>query len=305
MLDSRSAVIDEGSWLGEPIALVPGRLFALPLVFALDRPTSAFPGWADGFGCVNCYLLVEEDRALLVDCGFPGQFETLCTQIDSLLEPDAKLSILPLRAAELSSVGNVGALLGRYRIENIFAYITRDVIVGFDVRPRSARAHDREDPSERSFHRLVVRDPQVIDVADGAPRRVEAFRPLLRMLNQIWLYDGATRTLFTSEVFGHVWRDRSTGPWVVDESDDDPTTIDGLVALLRTGNRSWWLAGAETEPLVRSLDEVFENRVVECIAPAFGCVLQGCDVVERHAALLREALVRVGEEPAARPWLAS
>ena len=43
----------------------------------------------------------------------------------------------------------------------------------------------------------------------------------LRLIATRWLYDRATRTLFSSDMFTHVWRDSETGPWIVTDADND------------------------------------------------------------------------------------
>jgi hypothetical protein len=44
--------------------------------------------------------------------------------------------------------------------------------------------------------------------------------------------------------------------------------------------------------MLRDLAEVFEKREVETIAPGYGCLLRGADVVARHVAMLDGVLAR-------------
>jgi hypothetical protein len=134
-----------------------------------------------------------------------------------------------------------------------------------------------------------------IRLGGAAERQVLALNAPLRLLPTNWVYDTATRTLFTSDTFTHVWRPTDEGPWVVTE-EDDTTTLDELVDyLLRT--RFWWLAGANSEPLRQGMAEVFEAYDIEIVAPSFGCVLQGRGVVTRQHELLQEALRVLAERP--------
>ena len=80
---------------------------------------------------------------------------------------------------------------------------------------------------------------------------------------------------------------------MIDEAARDPTTVEDLMGFLRHGNRSWWLPGADGRRIADWLREVFAARVVERIAPAFGCVLEGRTVVERQVGLMCEALERL------------
>jgi flavorubredoxin len=111
----------------------------------------------------------------------------------------------------------------------------------------------------------------------------------IRLIATRWLYDRATRTLFSSDLFTHLWRDAATGPWVVTEADNDPTTT-GDIRSFMLNTRYWWLEGAPTDSIRRGIDKVFDTYDVETIAPGYGCILSGRNVVERHYRMLDEFL---------------
>ena len=115
---------------------------------------------------------------------------------------------------------------------------------------------------------------------------------VLRLPPTVWLYDASTRALFTSDAFTHVRRPSEDGPWIVD-ADGDTTTMQDVSDHLARG-RFWWLQGADVAPLRRALAAVFERLDVEVVAPSYGCVLRGRDVVRRHHELLQGALRRLG-----------
>lgn len=278
-----------------PITLVPGRLHALPLVFGLDRPQSAFPATARGFGTQNCYLVEEGNQALLIDTGFPVFQEAVLEALETLLSPSAVLSVLVLRTTETASLGNLYAIVEHRRVDTVYAPNPEDFVHSFDTRNLSERGAGGG--HERHFEPL--NPPVNLDFA--GTRRLEVFKPLLMMLRQLWLYDEATRTMFTSEYFGHHWSDSVDGPWIVDDRESDPTTVDSLCEFLRGGNRTWWLSGADGETLAGWLQETFATREVECIAPAFGAIIRGRARVERHVEMLKEALLRLGGEPLVIP----
>ena len=85
-----------------------GKAYALHNVFALDGRISAYPRSARGFAPSNCYLLCEEDGAILLDTGYNGHRRSLFEQIGSIITPDTPLSIYPLRLNEFMSVGKRG-----------------------------------------------------------------------------------------------------------------------------------------------------------------------------------------------------
>jgi flavorubredoxin len=110
----------------------------------------------------------------------------------------------------------------------------------------------------------------------------------IRLIATRWLYDRATRTLFSSDMFTHVWRAREDGPWIVSEDDDTTSARDLRSFLLNT--RYWWLEGAPTDSIRRGIGEIFDKHDVETIAPGYGCVLSGRKVVARHYRMLDEIL---------------
>ena len=117
------------------------------------------------------------------------------------------------------------------------------------------------------------------------------------MLACAWVFDHGKGTLFTSDSFLHALaRDPSAR---VVTAEDDTTTGDDVLEHLTT--KFAWLRGANTEPLRRFVDGVFERFDVVTVAPSLGCVISGRDAVRRHREMVDEGLRRLGgdEEGAA------
>jgi hypothetical protein len=110
----------------------------------------------------------------------------------------------------------------------------------------------------------------------------------IRLIATRWLYDRLTRTLFSSDLFTHVWRDRGAGPWVVTDETDGASGRELRSFMLNT--RYWWLEGAPTDSIRRGIDAVFDKYDIETIAPGYGCILRGRKVVARHYRMLDEFL---------------
>ena len=120
-------------------------------------------------------------------------------------------------------------------------------------------------------------------------RSIDVMQAPIRLIATRWLYDRATRTLFSSDMFTHVWRGSREGPWVVTEADDDSTSLPDMRSFL-LNTRYWWLEGAPTDAIRRGIDDVFDKHDVETIAPGYGCILHGRKVVARHVRMLDEIL---------------
>ncbi len=291
------------STFGAVVPLVDGRLYALTLPYDLSRDTSTHPRGSSGYSTVNCYLLKEGSRQLLVDTGFPAQADALFAMLDDLLEPSSGLSVMPLRAGEVGSLGNVVPLASRYELDDLYCILPREFVWDMDVRSKASRAHDRADARQpRSIlfggsNLLGAAKAKLFPLGADNTRRLEWFKPMLQLLIQMWLYDEDTRTIFTSEVFGHTSRESPSGPWTIEDPAEDPMTEDDLTDFLRASNRFWWLAGADGVRIAGWLRDVFDTRPVERIAPGFGCIFEGRAVVERQVDLLSRTLTRLSSEP--------
>ena len=277
-----------------PVELVRGRVYSLPLVYELDGYESTHPPSARGFGAINCSLLREGDHGLLLDTGLPVHEETLFSHIDEVMGEDAHLSVVVARTSELLSCGNLPALIERYSIHTVYAIFLTDLeFIMNDVRPRSVRGNRaaRERPTVQT---ISANSKLKID-ADGT-RHVDVVRPVLRLLSQFWLYDSSTLTLMPGEIFGYLWRQTSQGPWCVDEASDSEVSAEEVADFLAS-TRYWWLCGADTDGIRRSLTKLFERLPVENIVSSVGCVLKGRAVVERHVEILVEAIALLARRP--------
>ncbi|HEX8827377.1 MAG TPA: hypothetical protein VF778_04620, partial [Xanthobacteraceae bacterium] len=134
----------------------------------------------------------------------------------------------------------------------------------------------------------AVTRSDVIKLGAGG-RAVDVMNAPIRLIATRWLYDRATRTLFSSDMFTHVWRDAEKGPWIVTELDNDPTSVRDIRSFL-LNTRYWWLEGAPTDSIRRAIGDIFDKYDVETIAPGYGCILHGRAVVARHYRMLDEAL---------------
>src|SRR5689334_6783683 len=262
-------------------ALAEGKLYALQNPFPLDGRVSAYPGSARGFSVANSYLLRERDAALLVDTGFGKDEPTIRAQIETLISPGLPLSMFPLRLNEFMSINNVEAFAGHFNVEQCYTSNV-DAALWFDF---GANANGR---SQLELMRVTaVTRADTIEVGKQG-RPIEVMQAPIRLIATRWLYDAMTRTLFSSDLFTHVWRDRAHGPWVVAEETDSTTERELRSFMLNT--RYWWLEGAPTEGIRRGIDAVFDKYDIETIAPGYGCVLRGRKVVARHYRMLDEFL---------------
>ncbi len=269
--------------------LADGKLYALQHPYALDGRVSSYPASARGFSVANCYLLTQSDAALLIDTGFGKDEAAIRRQIEALIAPSLPLSMFPLRLNEFMSINNVEAFAGHFNVEQCYTS-NPDAALWFDF---GASANGRSILASMPITAVTRAD--MIELGKQG-RAIDVMQAPIRLIATRWLYDRATRTLFSSDLFSHVWRADATGPWIV--TDENDTTTERELRSFMLNTRYWWLEGAPTESIRRGIGEVFEKHDVETIAPGYGCILCGRNVVARHVRMLDEILKRLDKSVA-------
>ena len=267
---------------GGVASLLDNKLYALQNPFPLDGRVSSYPASARGFSVANTYLLTEPDTAMLIDTGFGKDEPVIRAQIEQLIAPGLPLSMFPLRLNEFMSINNVETFAGHFNIDQCYTS-NPDAALWFDFGAR---------PDGRSILETMkvtaVTRADIIQLGK-AGRAIDVMQAPIRLIATRWLYDRATRTLFSSDMFTHVWRDAEAGPWIVTNSDDDTTTPRDVRSFM-LNTRYWWLEGVTTDAMRRGIADIFEKHDIETIAPGYGCILRGRDVVKRHYQILDDFL---------------
>ena len=280
---------DTGGFAGGIAAIDEGKLYALQNPFALDGRVSSYPASARGYSVANSYLITQSDAAMLIDTGFGKDEPAIRAQVESLIAPGLPLSLFPLRLNEFMSINNVEAFAGHFNVETCYTSNV-DAALWFDF---GAKANGRSILESMKVTAVTRADTIRLGQRD---RAIDVMQAPIRLIATRWLYDRATRTLFSSDMFTHVWRAHAEGPWIVTDADDATSARELRSFLLNT--RYWWLEGAPTGSIRRGIAEVFEKCDVETIAPGYGCILHGRAVVARHVAMLDELLASLDKSVA-------
>src|SRR6185436_4279088 len=219
-------------------------------------------------------LLTQDDAALLIDTGFGKDEPVIRTQIEQLIAPGPPLSLFPLRLNEFMSINNVESFAGHFNVETCYTS-NIDAALWFDF---GAKAEGRGILESMKVTAVTRADTIRLGQQD---RAIDVMQAPIRLIATRWLYDRATRTLFSSDLFTHVWRDAAAGPWIVTEAANDSTSVRDVRSFM-LNTRYWWLEGAPTDSIRRAIGDVFDQYDVETIAPGYGCILHGRRVVQRH-----------------------
>ncbi|MEE8297651.1 MAG: hypothetical protein V3R26_07470 [Hyphomicrobium sp.] len=278
-------------------SLAEGKLYALQNAYELDGRVSSYPASARGFTAANCYLLKQDDGALLLDTGYAAHEAAILEQLGVLLDAELPLHLFPLRINEFMSVCNAMPIAERFNVVACYAPFP-DVECWLDFN-WDGRDGDRAAPL--SVATALLGSEQQLQVGSAGARPIEAFSAPIRLINTSWIYDGTTRTLFTSDMFTHNWRDNPDGPWII-AGNDDAATVDFVRSFL-LNTRYWWLEGAAIDTLRRKVSDVFERYDIETIAPGYGCIVQGRDLVAREFSVLDEVLRSLDKAVAAPQYV--
>ena len=263
--------------------LAADKLYALQNNIRLDGRVSSYPASATGWSVSNCYLLKQPDAAWLIDTGFGGHEQALRAQIDSLISRTLPLSLLPLRLNEFMSIQNIDPLTLTFNVKECFTG-NPDAAFWFDFGAGS----DSGQPTLDRLNITTISREETIPIG-GLGRPVVVYQAPIRLIATRWIYDQATKTLFTSDMWTHTWRERADGPWIIQDDDDDPTDFDHVRSFL-LNTRYWWLEGVDTTRLRAGIDKILSRHDIETIAPGYGCILRGRKTVARHIKLVDEVL---------------
>ena len=263
--------------------LTEGKLYALQNALELDGRVSASPASARGVAMYQCYRLVEDDAATLLDTGYAVHEPTIRRQIESLIGPERKLSLFPLRLNEFMSINNIETLAAHFDVEQCYTG-NPDAHWWFDFGATS----DTGQNVLENMKITVVSRSEVLPVGHLGGRMLDVFQAPVRLISTRWIYDRATKTLFSSDMFTHVWRETTEGPWFVDE-DNDPSTFEHVRSFL-LNTRYWWLEGVNTGPLREAVAKVAETYDIETLAPGYGAIIRGKELVAKQFRLFDEVL---------------
>ena len=270
------------------LELAPGRLHALGGVVPVDGRISWFAESARGYTPLLCYLLTDDTGDLILDTSLPLLRDQIVGQLAALHPADKPLAMMLSRNPEFDSIGNAGIILTRFRTQRLISIFQAEPWLYWQ--PNSGTVPPEERPADMIPEWIEIKREMEIPVGT-AGRTLKVLGAPLRLLSTFWGYDAATRTLFTSDAFGHNLLAAPDDSWIVDAGNDTATHEQVRDHML---GKFDWLAHAHTEKLGTQLRELFATYDVETIAPQFGRIITGRDTVARHLGLVLSALEEVG-----------
>jgi len=255
--------------------MVPGKLYVLGGYTPADGRVTWLPAGLSGYQPSNSYLLLDSERAILLDTGLACFASSVLKQLATVLPTGMHLSVF-LTRPELDCIGNLGPIVDTFPVDVLHTGGTNNPFDAFD---NVSVVIDGKVAIHREMGRpLPLSDTRSLQILNGP----------LRLLPTYWAYDDETRTLFTSDSFGHNLVRKVGDSRIITRAGDD---LDEQVAA-HLDTKFDWMSNASTEAIEASLTEVFEAREVEMIAPDNGCVISGRIEVNRHVGAVLKALSR-------------
>jgi flavorubredoxin len=260
---------------------LPGKVYRLGGHIELDGRITWAPKIAGRYTPHNNYVVLEEGRAYLIDTGVAAHQDLVARQLKELIDPGIPITIF-LTRSEYSCSGNLAALCELCWIEELVTSSRNPFAGSGEIIAAVTDRVRRTEPDRGAVVPL------------GASKSLTIIPALLRLINTYWVYDAESKTLFTSDMFGHISVTDPSAPSIVDSIEEDCTTYEQVRD--HTLMRYHWLPIATTNPLIDWLEHFFATYRVEIIAPTSGCVLKGEAMVKKHVGLIKELLHRVSRE---------
>jgi len=113
----------------------------------------------------------------------------------------------------------------------------------------------------------------------------------IRLINTSWIYDKSTKILYSSDMFNYGIAETNSEEWIINSIDNEISSSFIKSFLLNT--RYWWLEGAKTRLLRENIKKVFNSYDIETIAPGYGKIFQGKDLVMKQFNFLDEILLEL------------
>lgn len=269
--------------------IVPGRLYAVGGTVATTRPTTWIAPDLHGRLAVSCYVLKDGDEALLVDTGLAAHREPISAGLDAVLSGTQRRALIMTRR-EPDSIINLPWLIRHFAIDTVYC---GGILSPLDF-------FERLDQQAAASHINAIADVGVTWLHAGAHipiggLRLRVLRTALCVLPKSHLFEERTRTLFASDSWGFLTQGAEDG--VASVATGERLSRDRIAAYLR--HKFDWLLGIDTEPVQQDLARLLGEDPIERICPAYGCVIEGADLVRHVIEETIAAIAMLGQEPMA------
>lgn len=221
-----------------------------------------------GYEAINVYVLLNDDRPILIDCGSHLHRTPMMANLERVLAGRGPEYIF-LTHSELPHAGNISAVVQKW--PQIKVMVSNVMLPYIEVLP-------------------VLPLEQMIQVVPGS--RLEFPGRILEFVDALlkdqpgsqWIYDHRSRTLFTGDGFGYYHSAETAHKF----SDEIPGGIreEQFREYHQTAFR--FLRWVQPDRFNADLDRMFANRPVDIIAPIHGYAIRG--KIDLHRERIKAAI---------------
>lgn len=240
---------------------------------------------------MQTYVLQKEREAVMIDTTVAALRDRLFAGLSGLLGDSAPIDVVMTRY-NFDTLVNFPWLRRNFPVDRLYTSLLAGFVLGTDSVMSFMDAFEEAHTEAQVRHAVGIEPmglPQNSDFTAGG-RRMRCVAAPFRLLLTNWVYDYDTQSLFSSDAWGIGTLAGQDDRPVIDDSEDARLTRDAVANAL--SNRFDWLLGADTDPIRRSLDALFEEYPVQRICPSHGAVIEGVGAVQ----LIRELTDDVLEE---------
>ncbi|GGE38256.1 hypothetical protein GCM10007276_14580 [Agaricicola taiwanensis] len=266
----------------EVFSFADPTLFRLGDTVPLDGRISWAPRIEGHFQPINCYLVKEGSVGYLIDTGVAAHRQRIIDQLRRVDSDIKEISIFFTRA-ELDCSGNFASLYKTFNVTEVISGAIRNPFDSYDELSKLSNTEIRR----QNLPLSGVEDMQI-----GSSSRLRLIPAHIRMLTTYWAYDSVSKTLFSSDVFGHTSCKGEQDSIILDEEAADHTTINSVGAHLL--EKFGWMALADNRYMRNWVEKLFADYDIEHIAPTHGCIISGKRSVMKHLSYLMDALDQIG-----------
>jgi flavorubredoxin len=198
------------------------------------------------------YLITGSEHTLMVDTGYPGQWEAIGKRVAEVLG-DRQLDYVFVTHPELPHVGNLNRVLAAHPSCRVVCDV-RDLHLFFP------------DHVDRFVHKSIG------DSIDLGDRRFHLLEAIIRDLpSSQWGFDDGSRALFVADGFGfsHVHEPTQCGQI----AEELPGEITVEQATFLNDAALFWVRYTDLRPIIARVDALVEELSPQIIAPAHGAVI--------------------------------
>ena len=245
----------------------------------IDGRVSWLPQGARGVEPYNSYVVLSDDRALLIDTGVALHEDSLLQTLRDVIGP--RQLVVFITRIELDNLGNLG------RIVELFPGVQ---VTTSNVVPLFKLVHISDDiPPPLPARRILIGNT----LAEFGFPRIHIYEALIRTLGSTWLWDKNTQTLFTTDIF---CTDMLEQPGQsIFRRDEAGLQSSNIMREFILGKFDW-LALADTAPLLARWNKFFSEIHPTVLAPIRGRVQVGRATASATIEAYRKAALEFNNE---------